>query len=98
MPGPKRELDIDAAELLRQAAVLVLGGDHIDVGAGAKSTHHECRKEVRLAGARVPEHGDVRVGVTALIEWIDQHGRAGGCVAADEEPARFLKIRLVPWK
>ncbi len=96
--GAQRELDVDAAEPSCQAAVLVLGIDDEDLGAGAERAHGEGRKQVCLPGARVAEDSDVGVGVATLVEGIDQDRGAGRAVAADEEPAGLLQVRLVPRK
>src|SRR6267378_1793993 len=44
------------------------------------------------------EDTDVRVGEAALIEGIDQDGRASGSVASDYQTAGLLQIRLEPRK
>ena len=94
----KRELNIYAAQLLGDTSVFVLRIDDVHAGTGAQRAHHNGREQVRLASSRMAEYRDICVRVSALIEWVDQNRRSGRRIAADEEPAWLLKVRLVPWK
>ncbi|HKW60896.1 MAG TPA: hypothetical protein VJR46_14195 [Candidatus Dormibacteraeota bacterium] len=96
--GAESQSNVDAAELLGQAAVLMLGVDDEDLDAHAQRSDRERREEVRLAGAGVAEDADIGVGVAALVEGIDEHRRAGRPVATGEQSARLLEVRLVPGK
>src|SRR2546423_15531473 len=49
-----------------------------------------------LAGARMAEDCDVRVGVAALVEGIDHDGRAGRVVTANDQALRLLEVGVLP--
>src|SRR2546425_10312531 len=95
MARTQRELHIDSAQVARKAPVLVLWIDDETLRAAAERPHQKRRHEVGLARARVSEHSDIRVGVTLLIEWVDEHGGAGRAVSAHDksfnvsEPGKF---------
>src|SRR6202030_4632567 len=76
--GTECELDVYTAELHRELAVLVLGVDQVDLDTQSERAHSQRRQEVGLARARVAEHGDVRVRISALVERVDHHRAAGG--------------------
>jgi hypothetical protein len=46
----------------------------------------------------MPEDADVGVGVSTLIERIDEHGCTCGGMATDYKSAWLLEVRFVPWE
>src|SRR3989442_11561988 len=98
MAGTQRELHIDSAQVARKAPVLVLWIDDENLRAATERPHQKRRHEVGLARARVSEHSDIRVGVTLLIEWVDEHGGAGRTVSAHDKTARLSDLGMCPRK
>ena len=74
----------------------MLGIDQEYLSARSESTHRERRQQVRLARARVPEDSDVGVRISMRVEWIDRHRAAGRAIAANDQPARLLKVGVEP--
>src|SRR5712691_3258089 len=98
MSGTEGQLDVDTAQLLGEAAVLVLGIDDVNLDASPERAEHQRGKQVRLACAGVPKHADVGVRVAAVIEWINENRRACCSVASDDQSTRLLQIWLEPGK
>src|SRR5258708_35020415 len=98
MPRTEGQLHIDPTDLMGQSSVLVLGVDDENLDALAQRAQRERREKVSLAGARVPDHPDVRVGVAPLLERVDQHGCPGRAVPANHQAASLLKIWFQPRK
>ena len=98
MSGTQRQLHVDAAELSRQVAVLVLGIDDEDLDALAQRAHGQGRQQIGLARSRVSEDTDIGVGVKPLVKRIDEDRSARGSVAADEQAPRLLQVGLAPGK
>src|SRR5579864_9686246 len=98
MPRTERKLHVHAAELSCQSPVLMLWIDDVDLRAATKRAHGDSREEIRLACSRVPEDPNVGVGVSALVEGVDEHGHAGRAIPSDHQPANLLNIGFVPGK
>src|SRR5581483_471274 len=95
---PERELHVHAAELSREAAVLVLGIDDVDLDAATERAERESREQVGLSRPGVAEDRDVRVRVPGRVERVDRDRRAARLVAADDKTVRLAHLGIAPRK